>query len=141
MNSIHQKPHLWVVGALISDGEGRLLLTQRPEGKKHAGKWEFPGGKVEPGENPRHALEREIAEELACQVKAGSVYEILHHDYGDFSVTLLFFTCRVIDGSPTAIEAPDIRWVTPHEMKTIGLLEADAALPEMFESRFSAFDP
>lgn len=130
-----------VVAAIIADDRGRILIAQRPEGMRHAGKWEFPGGKVEPGEDPRHALVRECREELGCHVRAGAIYETVFHTYSSHSVLLLFYLCRIEEGKPQPLERNALSWVTPEEMEEYDLLEADRPLPAMFRERFPHYAP
>ena len=123
------KPLIVVAAALI-DGDGRLLVQQRPEGKAMAGLWEFPGGKVEPGELPEAALIRELQEELgidvekACLAPACFASETL----GDRHMILLLYICRKWGGIPRAIEAPAIKWVRPLDLHGLAMPPADRPL-------------
>ena len=123
------KPLIVVAAALI-DGDGRLLVQQRPEGKAMAGLWEFPGGKVEPGELPEAALIRELHEELgidvekACLAPACFASETL----GDRHMILLLYICRKWKGIPRAIEAPAIKWVRPLDLHSLEMPPADKPL-------------
>lgn len=129
-----------VVGAIIHRGDGRILIAQRTlDGSTIAGKWEFPGGKVEAGEDPRAALARECVEELGCHVEVGGIYETIFHQYRDLTVLLLFYLCRITEGTARALEHNDLAWVSPAEMKNYDLLEADRPLPDLFERRFPYF--
>jgi 8-oxo-dGTP diphosphatase len=102
-----------------------LLITQRPEGKHGALKWEFPGGKVEDDEDPRKSLEREIREELGIEVKAEDIIETIYHRYPDRSVLLLFYNCQFIAGEPQPIECNAIAWTDPAHLTDYDFLEAD----------------
>mgnify|MGYP005852441893 CR=1 FL=1 len=122
--------HRVVVGALI-ERAGQILCHQRPPGHWGAGKWEFPGGKIDPGEDPREALERECREELAVEVRAGAVLDVQSHTYSDLGpLILLFFWCRLVDESaePESLEGGAIRWCTREEMQELDWLDADVPL-------------
>ncbi len=99
-----------VVCALIRDGEGRVLACQRPAEKAQGGKWEFPGGKIEPGEAPEAALIREIGEELGCRIKVGSACPVVEYHYPGFSVRLMPFLCEVVAGEPSPVEHTRLLW-------------------------------
>ncbi|MGW8281269.1 (deoxy)nucleoside triphosphate pyrophosphohydrolase [Sphingomonas aurantiaca] len=119
-----------VVAAAMVDLEGRVLLQQRPEGKSLAGLWEFPGGKVEPGETPEAALIRELEEELgiavphACLAPAAFASAQL----GDRHLVLLLYITRKWTGVPRALEATALRWVRPSEMHALPMPPADRPL-------------
>ena len=125
---------LAVVAALIRDGAGRLLLQQCPAHKRHAGLWEFPGGKVENEEIPRLALCREVREELDLEfdptdlTPAGFAEEAPAE--GRRGLVLLLYTCRIWRGEPTACEGQNWGWFTPREAATLGLPPMDRALLE-----------
>ncbi len=114
-----------LVAAGLIYKNGSLLITQRPEGKHGALKWEFPGGKVEDDEDPRRCLEREIQEELGIEIKAEDIIETIHHRYPDRSVLLLFYRCQWIAGEPQAIECNAIAWSDPARLTEYDFLEAD----------------
>lgn len=109
---------------------GRVLAAQRPEGKAHEGYWEFPGGKLEPGESPQDALTRELAEELGIGVRACRFWKATEHVYEkyDLHVRLHFFHVTAFAGEPCAREGQNIRWVTPAEAAELPLLPADIEL-------------
>jgi 8-oxo-dGTP diphosphatase len=115
-----------VVAAVIRDGE-RLLLTQRPPGGALALQWEFPGGKIEPGESPAEALEREIREELNVGATVHETLEIAHHDYAHgTSVEVHFIRCEIGSRELRAGRGVHaIRWVLPSEVDLDEVLEAD----------------
>jgi 8-oxo-dGTP diphosphatase len=121
--------HLVVVAALV-EREGRLLARQRPEGKWGAGRWEFPGGKVDSHEDPRQALARECLEELGVDTYIGAAYDVHSHAYEDLgSIILIFFRARIInDAEPLELEGAKLRWVDPDEARTLDWLEADRPL-------------
>ena len=92
------------------------------------GYWEFPGGKLEEGEDPRDGLVREFEEELAVSVSVGRIEEVLLYRYPDRTVLLLFFWCRIIDGEPHPCLGQEVRWVTPDEMRELCFLPADSPI-------------
>lgn len=133
---------LVVVAALIERQGRRLLLAQRPIGGPLAGQWEFPGGKLEPGESPEAALERECLEELGCRVEVGRIYEVIHaNGAGGSGLLLLFYRVRIISGEPRSMEGNALAWATPEEMAGYDLLDADRALPRSFVRDFPHFIP
>ena len=121
-----------VVAAAIRDGEGRLLLQQCLPHKRHAGLWEFPGGKVESGESPRFALCREVAEELALELTeaalepAGFAEEAAHD--GQPALVLFLYNCKVWSGEPEGREGQHWVWFTPAEAFALPMPAMDRAL-------------
>jgi len=127
-----------VVAALIVK-EGKLLIAQRPVGKHMAGKWEFPGGKIEKGETPEQALERELSEELGVRTKTGRIYHAIHHSYPEKEILLLFYRSRLLEGEPSPIEEADIRWIDEGELRGFDWAEADDPLIDLIaEDGFGA---
>jgi 8-oxo-dGTP diphosphatase len=131
------KPWVEVVCALIEDGEGRLLLAQRPAGKDLAGLWEFPGGKIEPGETPQVALAREIAEELGCEVEVGAGLAPVVHAYERVTVRLWPFLARLKVGAalPEAREHAALRWVAGEELAGLEMPAADGPIVAEWRAR------
>ncbi len=123
-------PVIQVVCALIEDAEGRLLLAQRPAGKHLAGLWEFPGGKIEPGETAEAALVREIQEELGCVANPGIGLSPVTHAYEKVTVRLIPFLARLADPAarPQAREHAALRWVTHGEIAALPMPAADAPI-------------
>jgi len=121
---------LTVVCAALVDGAGRVLLAERPRGKSMAGLWEFPGGKINPGETPEAALARELEEELGIKVAADALAPLAFasHAYESFHVVLLFYLCRRWLGEPVAREGQALAWVAPHEFPSYAMPPADAPL-------------
>jgi 8-oxo-dGTP diphosphatase len=119
-----------VVAAALVDLEGRVLLQQRPEGKSLAGLWEFPGGKVEPGETPEAALIRELEEELAIAVPHACLAPAAFASapLGDRHLLLLLYVTRKWSGVPRALEATALRWVRPADMHALAMPPADRPL-------------
>ncbi|HVO29662.1 MAG TPA: (deoxy)nucleoside triphosphate pyrophosphohydrolase [bacterium] len=121
-----------VVAGLITR-EGRILIAQRPEGKKRAGEWEFPGGKAEPGETPQAALERELMEELGVRVIVEPLLEKVEHEYPDLKVEVFFFPCTLAPGAVVERrEHARIEWIEPARMTEFTFVEADRALLPRF---------
>ena len=116
-----------VVAALCRDEAGRILLTQRRADQPMGLLWEFPGGKVEPGEAPVAALEREIREELGCDARVGRIDDVVFHAYAEFDLYMLVYACTLA-GAPRAVEVADVRWVPPAELGGYEVLPADVAL-------------
>ena len=112
------------VGVLI-DADERFLLTSRPEGKVYAGYWEFPGGKLDEGETPREALDRELAEELGIVVLDAEPFMHHRHDYPEKRVLLDIWRIVRFSGEPRPVESQPLAWVHPAEMMDFGLLPAD----------------
>jgi len=117
-----------VVAAVIRDGAGKILLTRRPEGSHMGGLWEFPGGKVEAGEAPIAALERELEEELAISAKIGSPLTFSVHEEPGMRIVLLFFAATLGDARPSALEGQEIAWVAPEDLPSYPTPPADAEL-------------
>ncbi|MGB3375936.1 MAG: (deoxy)nucleoside triphosphate pyrophosphohydrolase [Microbacterium sp.] len=118
------KPPIEVVGAVIVDGV-RILAAQRGPGKALAGFWEFPGGKVEPGETPAAALAREIEEELGCQIDVGQHVATTTHEYEFGTIRLATYYSTLKAGVPSASEHAELRWVELNNLKSLAWAPAD----------------
>ena len=121
-----------VVAAVICDSlqtKSRIFATARGYGE-FKGMWEFPGGKIEPGETPQQALKREIKEELDTTIKVGELIDTLEYDYPDFHLSMDCFWCEVIEGELVLLEAQDARWLTKDELDSVKWLPADLGLVE-----------
>jgi 8-oxo-dGTP diphosphatase len=117
-----------VVGAMIENDEGRYLITQRPPTSSLPMLWEFPGGKVEPGESDETALARELLEEMGISVRIGEQAMHIHHEYPTYDIDFRVFQCR-LDSPERQIEhlrVHDHRWVTLEEMSGYQFPDADA---------------
>jgi 8-oxo-dGTP diphosphatase len=123
-------PRKLVVAGLILGEDGRVLITQRRADQALALQWEFPGGKVEPGEAPVAALERELREEIGVTVSVGRIWDVLFHAYPAFDLVMLVYACRIVDGEPRAVEVADLAWVAPGELGGWDILPADRPLVE-----------
>ena len=115
---------LLVTAAVISDGD-KILITRRPKDKRHPGLWEFPGGKVDPGESPEKALRREIREELDAEVQVMDIFEVVFHRYDWGPVLILAYSCRLITRSIHNIGVSEHRWIHPRELHEFPILPAD----------------
>jgi 8-oxo-dGTP diphosphatase len=124
------KPLLLVVAAALVDVDGRILLTRRPEGKKMAGLWEFPGGKLNPGEMPEAALIRELKEELGIDVSAACLapFAFASHDYDTFHLLMPLFICRRWKGTPSSVEGQALKWVRSSQLADYDMPPADKPL-------------
>jgi 8-oxo-dGTP diphosphatase len=116
-----------VVAGLIVDGD-RVLITQRRADQSLPLQWEFPGGKVEPGEAPVAALVRELVEEIGVVVEVGEIWDVLFHAYPAFDLVMLVYACRISDGEPRAVEVADVAWVAVDELRAWDILPADRPL-------------
>ena len=118
-----------VVAAIIFDEQGRIFATQRGYGE---GKdwWEFPGGKIEPGETPQQALKREIHEELDAEIEVGELLRTIDYDYPTFHLTLRCFKCKLSESHVTLLEHEAARWLNPSELHSVQWLPADEEIIE-----------
>ena len=113
-----------VTAALIIE-QGRILVTQRKKDSSHGLLWEFPGGKVEEGEDPRKALRRELKEELDVEVQVGMLFDVVFHFYPEYPILLLVFCCQVEKGSLKPLGCHDLRWVSLKELENLAMPLAD----------------
>ncbi|WP_428248021.1 (deoxy)nucleoside triphosphate pyrophosphohydrolase [Ferrovibrio sp.] len=130
---LRPKPVVLVVAVALVDADGRVLLTQRPPGKKLAGMWEFPGGKVEPNETPEAALLRELREELGLDISAACLapFAFASHSYDDFHLLMPLYVCRRWAGQPEGREGQALKWVRPVKMGELPMPPADVPLVAM----------
>lgn len=127
MSDSHSKMPLLVTAAIIFDGE-KVLITRRPEDKLHPGLWEFPGGKIDPGESPSEALRREIREELAAEVQVMEIFEVVFHRYDWGPVLILAYSCRLLSKAIQDIGVAEHRWIRPCELPDFSILPADQSI-------------
>ena len=120
-------PPIDVVAGVIRRGD-RFLITQRMPEDTLGGYWEFPGGKVEPGEEPRAALRRELAEELGIEAEIGAQIHAFVHAYPDRDVRLYFYAASIVSGEPQKLEVADLNWVTTEQFGDYQFPEADLPL-------------
>jgi 8-oxo-dGTP diphosphatase len=121
------RKRLLVVAALVR-AEGRVLLSQRRADQSLPLCWEFPGGKVEPGEPPEAALRREVQEELGCEIAVGRIFEVVFHAYETFDLYMLVYEAQLSAGTPTAQQVAAVAWFLPREIPTLQLPPADYPL-------------
>lgn len=119
-----------VSAVALIDVDGRVLLAQRPDGKSMAGLWEFPGGKVEPGETPEEALVRELNEELGIDTWTSCLAPLsfASHRYDHFHLVMPLFACRKWRGQPQSREGQTLKWVRPRDMRGYPMPPADLPL-------------
>ncbi|MEW6644535.1 MAG: 8-oxo-dGTP diphosphatase MutT [Pseudomonadota bacterium] len=119
-----------VVACALVDADNRVLIAQRPEGKTLAGLWEFPGGKLDPGERPEQALIRELHEELGITVREACLAPLTFasHGYDDFHLLMPLYICRRWDGTPAAREGQALAWVRANKLRDYPMPPADLPL-------------
>ncbi|MCC6949651.1 MAG: 8-oxo-dGTP diphosphatase MutT [Bradyrhizobiaceae bacterium] len=125
-----------VAACALVDVDGRVLITRRPQGKTMAGLWEFPGGKVEPGELPEQTLIRELKEELGIDVSEACLapFTFASHRYSDFHLLMPLWICRRWEGIVAAMEGQELAWVRPQRLKDYPMPPADVPLiPHLVE--------
>lgn len=116
-----------VVSAAVVERDGRVMLCQRRPDAHNGLKWEFPGGKLEPGEGPEAALARELREELGIEVAVGRVRDAVYYRYPDRDVLVLFYGCAIRAGEPATVDCNAIAWALPGEMAGYDFAGADRA--------------
>ncbi len=114
-----------VVAAAVVLRDGCVLLTRRAKGQHLAGMWEFPGGKLEPGESPEETLVRECREECGIDIEVGEILDVTHHRYPEKDVLLLFYRCALRGGEVQHLQVADHAWVPPGELDRYELPPAD----------------
>ena len=122
-----------VAACALIDGDGRLLIAQRPQGKSMAGLWEFPGGKVEPGESPETTVIREMREELGVTIEEACLapFTFASHAYEDFQLLMPLYLCRKWQGAVTPSEGQAVKWVKPKDLRDYKMPPADKPLVAM----------
>ena len=121
---------LLVAAVALVDADGRVLISQRPEGKTLAGLWEFPGGKIETGERPEAALIRELREELGIDTWKSCLAPLTFasHSYDDFHLLMPLFACRRWSGTAHAREGQELAWARPKDLQAYPMPPADLPL-------------
>jgi 8-oxo-dGTP diphosphatase len=124
-----------VAACALIDADGRILIAQRPEGKQLAGLWEFPGGKVEPGETPEETLVRELEEELGINTKIACLAPLTFasHSYETFHLLMPLYICRRYEGIPQGREGQALKWVRPQALRDYPMPPADEPLIPMLQ--------
>jgi 8-oxo-dGTP diphosphatase len=131
------KKQINVVGAVIRRDD-TILCAQRGQDASLPGLWEFPGGKIELGETPREALQREIIEELDCRVEVGAEVTTTTHEYSFGTVTLTTFHCKLVEGTPVLSEHAAVIWLHPSALHTLEWAPADIPAVEIIQRESSA---
>ena len=121
------------VAAAVIENEGKIFATQKGYGD-YKGWWEFPGGKIEPGETAQQALKREIEEELDTEIEVGELIDTVQYDYPKFHLVMDCFWCKVKEGSLTLNEALQARWLSKDELFSVKWLPADLAILEKIKA-------
>ena len=116
-----------VVAALVRE-PGRVLMSRRRPDQAMPNLWEFPGGKVEPGEAPTAALAREVREELGCDVEVGRIHDVVFHAYAEFDLYMLVYEAVIVAGTPRALQVAEVVWVELQHLPALDLLPADYPL-------------
>lgn len=114
-----------LVSAAVLRRAGCIMIAQRRPTDHYAGLWEFPGGKVEPGETPGQALQRELREECDVEIAVGGLVAEVVHEHPGGAIRLLAFDCRVESGEPRPVLCAALRWVTPGELRSFPMSPAD----------------
>ena len=128
-----------VVAAALYDAHGRVLIAERPPGKHLSGRWEFPGGKIEPGESESEALSRELREELGIEVAAAHPELTLRHDYPEKRVQVSLWIVDRYAGEPRGLDGQALKWVAPARLPDEDVLEADKPFIEALLRRAQPF--
>lgn len=124
-----------VVAAIIRDGD-KVFATQRGYGEYKDG-WEFPGGKIEPGETPQQALVREIKEELDTDIAVGDCLTTVEYDYPAFHLSMQCFWCTIVDGRPVLKEHEAARWLDAHHIDSVDWLPADLTIIDLIKDKMA----
>ena len=130
-----QLPLILVAAVALIDTDGRVLLARRPEGKEMAGLWEFPGGKVLPGESPESALVRELKEELGLDTAESCLapFAFASHRYPAFHLLMPLYVCRRWNGMPVPLEGQELAWVRPARLADYPMPPADRPLVALLQ--------
>lgn len=123
------------VCAAVIENQGRYLITKRPADKKLGGFWEFPGGKIDPGESPHASLKRELCEELGIEISVEEVLETVYHHYEWGNVLILAYLCRWESGTIKHLEVADHAWVAPEDFNQYQILAADQPILKQIQNR------
>lgn len=131
------KKTVHVVGAIIENEKNEIFCALRSPEMTLANYWEFPGGKIEIGEKPKHALEREIEEEFACKIQVGSKVEDTVYEYEKFIVRLETYKATLVTGQPVALEHAETKWVSRDQLKHLNFAPADIPAVEKIENEMN----
>ena len=130
-----------LVTAGIMTNQGEVLIAQRKEGSARGLLWEFPGGKLKDGEEPREALRRELREELGIEVEVGRIFEAVFHIYPEHPILLLAYRCRIEKGHPQPLGCHEVRWVPIKELAKLPMAKADVPIRDTLCTADGETDP
>ena len=130
-------PEVRVAAAVLLDSRNRILITQRPLHGMLGGLWEFPGGKLHPGETPEQAVVRELREETGVQIRPEKFLLNVRHTYSHFHLNMDVFLCRLVKGRPRALECEACRWTMPDDWDGFAFSKADLKIIHFLRSGFS----
>ena len=133
--TMNERKHIEVVAAIILR-DGRIFATQRGYGEWKDW-WEFPGGKIEPGESTEDALKREVREELATEIEVDELLTTVEYDYPKFHLTMHCYLCAIISGDLSLLEHEDARWLALDELDCVKWLPADKDVIEKLSTTFA----
>jgi 8-oxo-dGTP diphosphatase len=129
------KAHKQIGIAIISNNQSKILIDRRKAAGEMGGLWEFPGGKIEPGETIEECIEREIKEELDIEIAVGDRLTTITHNYQTFKVTLHVYFCQYLSGKPQPIECEEIQWVDVSSMNQYQFPQANAKIINLLQQR------
>jgi len=119
-----------VAAAIIENEQGQILIARRKKGKSQEGLWEFPGGKLEPGESPEACLKRELLEEMNIEIDPYERFGVNEHDYGTFQIRLIAYKARYLNGDIRLVDHDEYRWVEKKELSNFEWAPADVPFIE-----------
>ena len=128
-------PHKQIGVAVINNQQGQILIDRRKESGQMGGLWEFPGGKIEPGETVEECIQREIKEELDIEIAVGDRLITITHNYETFKVTLHIHDCQYISGKPQPLECEEILWVEPEQIDRYQFPAANSKIVSLIQQR------
>jgi len=131
------RPTIYVVAAALYDSQGRVLIAERPRGKHLAGRWEFPGGKIDAGESEEEALARELAEELGVALRSARALLHVCHDYDDRRVEISLWVVEDFSGEPAGLDGQTLKWVCPDTLQDEDMLAADVPFIEALQRLYN----
>lgn len=127
--------HKQIGVAVINNHQGQVLIDRRKASGEMGGLWEFPGGKIEPGETIEECIQREVKEELDIEIIVGDRLTTITHTYETFMVTLYVHDCQHLNGQPQAIECTEVRWVEPSQMHQYQFPQANTQIINLLQQR------
>lgn len=134
-STLPPQAHKQIGVAVITSKQGKILIDRRREQGEMGGLWEFPGGKIEPGETVAECIKREIKEELDLEISVGDRLTTITHDYKTFKVTLYVHDCEYVSGIPRALECEEILWVEPSQINQYKFPQANLQIINLLQQR------